>query len=112
MDDNKSKYIALTVTVLVHVAAVIVLLLCAFTTPLPLPGEAGVEVDLGMYNEGMGIKQDSKPTVTQPKPVVQPQPVEEKTVTQDMEETPSIEKPTPEKLRKSLLKSRKNKRNL
>ena len=37
------------------------------------------------------------PTVTQPKPVVQPQPVEEKTVTQDMEETPSIEKPTPEK---------------
>lgn len=97
MDDNKSKYIALTVTVLVHVAAVIVLLLCAFTTPLPLPGEAGVEVDLGMYNEGMGIKQDPKPTVTQPKPVVQPQHVEEKTVTQDMEETPAIEKPTPEK---------------
>ncbi len=95
--DNKSKYTAIITTVLVHIAAVIVLIFCDFTPPLQLPGEACVEVELGMYNEGRGGKQDPKPVIAQPKPVVQPKPVEEKTVTQDTEETPAVEKPKEEK---------------
>ena len=49
--DNKEKKdrgIAIAGTIAVHALVVLVLFLMAFRTPLPLPGEEGVEVDLGM----------------------------------------------------------------
>lgn len=54
-DNNKNRFIAILLTVAFH-AIVIVLLTCfALKTPLPLPDEAGVEVNLSMYNQGKGF---------------------------------------------------------
>lgn len=95
---NKTKKDRITAsigTLLVHALALLVLFLMAFRTPLPLPGEEGVEVDLGMYNQGMGEVQPEKSAI--PQQSAPPKPQEDKTVkskedivTQDTEEAPSI----------------------
>lgn len=48
---QKNRLIASIVTIVVHAAIVLMLFILCFRTPLPLPGEAGVEVNLGMYDE-------------------------------------------------------------
>ena len=48
---NKNKVIAGIVTAVVHAIIVVLLFVLCFRTPLPLPGEAGVEVDMGMFAE-------------------------------------------------------------
>lgn len=48
---NKNKVIAGIVTAVVHAIIVVLLFILCFRTPLPLPGEAGVEVDMGMFAE-------------------------------------------------------------
>ena len=96
MDSNEKndKGIAVAGTIVVHALAVLVLFLMAFRTPLPLPGEEGVEVDLGMMNQGMGNIQPEKPVIPQ-----DAQPKQEQTqskediVTQNDEEAPAIEQP-------------------
>jgi len=95
--DNKNRTIAIAVTVAVHALVVFLLVIMALHGPWPLPGEAGVEVNLGMYNEGMGSQQQPKPkeVVSMPKP--QPQQVKEETVTQNTEEAPALEEPKPKK---------------
>ena len=95
--DNKNRTIAIAVTVAVHALVVILLVIMALHGPWPLPGEAGVEVNLGMYNEGMDNQQQPKPkeVVSVPKP--QPQQVKEETVTQNTEEAPALEEPKPKK---------------
>ena len=94
-NQKKDRAIAVAGTILVHAMVLFALFLMAFRTPLPLPGEEGVEVDLGMYNQGMGQIQPEKPAVPQQSSPAKPQ--EDKTtkskddiVTQDTEETPSI----------------------
>lgn len=94
---KKDKTIAVIGTVLVHALILLVLFLMAFRTPLPLPGEEGVEVDLGMYNQGMGEVQPETPTV--PEQSTPPKPNEDENtksedeiVTQDTEEAPSVQK--------------------
>ncbi len=96
---KKDKTIAAIGTLLVHALILLVLFLMAFRTPLPLPGEEGVEVDLGLYNQGMGQEQPDKPAIPQQAAPTLPQEDEstkskEEIVTQDTEEVPSI---TPEK---------------
>lgn len=96
---KNDKALAFLGTVVVHLLVLLVLFLMAFRTPLPLPGEEGVEVDLGLYNQGMGQVQPDKPDIPQQTAPVQPQEDEstkskEEIVTQDTEEAPSI---TPEK---------------
>jgi len=92
--EKKNKTTALCVTIFVHAAIVVLLVLMAFTTPLPLPGEAGVEVNLGMYNQGMGKVQSTKPTEVKETPPPAPkQTVKDDVVRQDTEETPAIEEP-------------------
>lgn len=96
---KKDKTIAAIGTLLVHALILLVLFMMAFRTPLPLPGEEGVEVDLGLYNQGMEQEQPDKPAIPQQAAPAQPQEDEstkskEEIVTQDTEETPSI---TPEK---------------
>lgn len=98
---KKDRAIAVVGTILVHALVLLVLFLMAFRTPLPLPGEAGVEVDLGMYNQGMGEVQPEKPEVPQqPEPPAVPQEVEEvpeikeDIVTQETEEAPAITQQT------------------
>ena len=96
MDSNekKDKGIAIAGTIVVHALAVLVLFLMAFRTPLPLPGEEGVEVDLGMMNQGMGNIQPEKPAIPQAaQPQQQPNKSKEDIVTQNDDEAPAIEKP-------------------
>ena len=92
---KNDKPIAFLGTVVVHLLVLLVLFLMAFRTPLPLPGEEGVEVDLGMYNQGMGQVQPDKPAI--PEQAAPPKPHDETNtkskddiVTQDSEEAPSI----------------------
>ena len=49
--EKKDKGLAVAGTILFHALAVLLLFLMAFRTPLPLPGEEGVEVDLGMMDQ-------------------------------------------------------------
>jgi TonB family protein len=95
--DNKEKKdrgIAIVGTIVVHALVVLVLFLMAFRTPLPLPGEEGVEVDLGMMDQGMGNIQPEKPAIPM---AAQPQQQQNKSkediVTQNDDEAPAIEKP-------------------
>ncbi len=93
MKANKDKGIAVIGTVTVHALALLLLFLMAFRTPLPLPGEEGVEVDLGMYNQGMGDIQPQQSAIPEEvKTQTQPQKTKEEIVTQDTEEAPAIEK--------------------
>ncbi len=46
---DKNRIVGIVATVVFHAVAIVLLLTLCFTTPLPLPGEAGVEVDMGMY---------------------------------------------------------------
>ena len=92
--EKKDKGIAVAGTIIVHALIVLVLFLMAFRTPLPLPGEEGVEVDLGMMNQGMGNIQPEKPAIPQAtQPQQQKSDSKEDIVTQNDEEAPAIEKP-------------------
>lgn len=92
--EKKDKGIAIVGTIVVHALVVLVLFLMAFRTPLPLPGEEGVEVDLGMMDQGMGNIQPEKPAIPM---ATQPQQEQNKSkeeiVTQNNDEAPAIEKP-------------------
>lgn len=46
---DKNKIVGIIATAVFHVVAIVLLFNLCFRTPLPLPGEAGVEVDMGMY---------------------------------------------------------------
>lgn len=92
--EKKDKGIAVVGTIAIHSLVVLVLFLMAFRTPLPLPGEEGVEVDLGMMNQGTGNIQPEKPAIPQTsQPQQQPNKSKEVIATQNDEEAPSIEKP-------------------
>lgn len=93
-NEKKDRGIAVAGTILVHALIVLILFLMAFRTPLPLPGEEGVEVDLGMMDQGMGNVQPEKPAIPQAaQPQQQPNQTKEDIVTQNDEEAPAIEKP-------------------
>jgi TonB family protein len=96
MDNNekKDKGIAVAGTIIVHAFAVLILLLMAFRTPLPLPGEEGVEVDLGMMDQGMGNIQPEKPAIPMAsQPEQQQSKSKEDIATSNDEEAPALEKP-------------------
>ena len=116
MKVNKDKRRGLIGTIVVHAMLLLFLLLVALRTPLPLPGEEGVEVNLGYNDTGKGdVQSDTPPPMEEPpapvpEKIVQPKtepvtpPVEEEIITQDIEEAPVIEEvieeepePEPEK---------------
>ncbi len=93
-------------TIVFHVVLILLLMFLALRTPLPLPGEEGVEVNFGYDETGLGNvqkdnpppkatpppKQKVKPT---PPPPPEPEPKqEEENLTQDTEEAPALEKKT------------------
>lgn len=109
---DKDRRRGLIGTVLVHLILLVFLLLVALRTPLPLPGEEGVEVNLGYDDQGFGnIQSDVPPPKAEPVPVqekiIQPTPepepepepevVEDEIITQDIEEAPVIEEEVIEK---------------
>ena len=80
---DKHKLYGILATVAFHAIAVVLLFNLCFRTPLPLPGEAGVEVNLGMYAEA--ISQQDDMTTSQLVEETTNQQVEEST-SEDVEE--------------------------
>jgi outer membrane biosynthesis protein TonB len=95
-------------TIIVHGIILIMLLLFGFFTPLPLPGEEGILVNLGNENFGQGREEPAPKKATPPvqkkEKKVEPQtsppqktkatePVKAKqeVITQDLEKTAAIE---------------------
>ncbi len=118
MKIDKDKRRGIIGTILFHLILIISLIFLALRTPLPLPGEEGVEVNLGYDETGSGTVQSrtpppqkqikpqpepEKPEQKQPEPKPEKtepaQRQEEKTLTQNVEETPVVEpeKKEPEK---------------
>jgi len=98
---DKDRRRGVIATTLVHLLLLVALIFMALRTPLPLPGEEGVEVNLGYDDQGYGdiqsetpapIKQPTPPPPQKKQVIKEPEPVkEDKIVTQDIEETPKIE---------------------
>ncbi len=99
---DKDKRKAAIGTIIIHVLLLVALLFIALRTPLPLPGEEGVEVNLGYDDRGFGaVQEDSPPPESTPPPPVaeetpppptpEPDIVEEDLITQNMEEAPVLE---------------------
>ena len=87
---NRNKLYGIITTVVIHATAVVLLFVLCFKTPLPLPGEEGVEVNLGMYETS---QQDYETTSQQ---VEETEEVEEENITFEDEEVPAIEEETEE----------------
>jgi TonB family protein len=95
MDNDKLKGIA--GTIVFHALLLVVLIFMALRTPLPLPDEAGVEVNLGYSDEGMGQVQPKEPMPQMAAaPPVASEERPEDIVTEETEEVPAI-KPVQEK---------------
>ena len=93
---DKHKLYGIIATIAFHAIAIILLFTLCFKTPLPLPGEAGVEVNMGMYADALS-QQDNTATSQQVEETPQPQveettteEIEEEILSED-EETPAIE---------------------
>lgn len=104
MNEHSDKIKGLIGTIICHAIILLAILLLAMKTPLPLPGEEGVEVDLGYSDQGMGMIQPDEPappeveqSQAQP-PELQP---DEEVLTQEVEETP-VSKPKTEKPREQV----------
>ncbi len=110
MKIDKDRRRGLIGTIIVHIVLLVALLLVALRTPLPLPGEEGVEVNLGYDDQGYGkVQSDVPPPKAEPEPVQkeiipptpepdpEPEVVEEDIITQDIEEAPSLEDDVEEK---------------
>ncbi len=119
MRDKKNRVKGVIGTIMFHLLLVLALILFGLSTPLPLPGEEGVEVNLGNSDEGMGYVQEEEPaeriqeTQAPPPPPPEEEVQEEEIITQDVEEAPSIqeEKERREKRKKRLLKKHRLKKN-
>ncbi len=99
MQVKKDEIKGLLGTIIFHILVVLVLLFMALRTPLPLPAEGGVEVNLGNSDQGMGTEQPreiSAPAAASP-PVTQQQKPDELLTDDTEEEAPAIE---PKKERK------------
>ena len=89
VDNNRLK--AIVGTILFHALLLIAFMFLALRTPLPLPGEQGVEVNLGYADRGKGAVATQKP---QPKQV---QPKKKRIEKIEKHLSPSISKPVSDK---------------
>lgn len=85
MGINKDKTRATVATILFHLLLLLALIFFALRTPLPLPGEEGVEVNLGYTDQGMGLRPETQQPSTSP-----PQPQQEEEVVQEEVEDQSV----------------------
>jgi len=96
--DNNSALIG---TILFHLVLIVCFMFFGLSTPLPLPEEEGVLVDIGYVDEGMGEREpvSSPQTPASPEPSQPEATEEEDVVTQSTEETismPDTESPSPD----------------
>lgn len=99
-NEDKNRFYAAIGTIVFHLLIVGVLLLSAFRTPLPLPSEEGVEVNLGNSETGMGdIQPLNLQQLQQEVANAKATSSNESYVTENTEDAPTIEekkkKPTP-----------------
>lgn len=93
MEDKKKDIWALLVTIVVHMVALLALIFCTLATPvIPDNDGEGVVLQLGMLDAEAGTFTPA-PTV---QPTPQPEPEPEPVVTQDIEETVSLDEEKPE----------------
>ena len=91
--EKKDKGIAAVGTIVVHALIMLILFLIIMPT-VDLQGEEGVEVDLGMMDQGMGNIQPEKPAIPMAsQPEQKPSQSKEDIATQDNDEAPALEKP-------------------
>ncbi|MBP6871396.1 MAG: energy transducer TonB [Bacteroidales bacterium] len=94
ISEKKNRIKGILGTILVHTVALLLLFLLALRTPLPLPGEEGVIVNLGYDETGLGLEQ--MPNQSAAEPEKEPDQITEEAETdylvQDIEEAPAIEK--------------------
>ncbi|MDX9905897.1 MAG: energy transducer TonB [Bacteroidales bacterium] len=94
ISEKKNRIKGILGTILVHAVALLLLFLLALRTPLPLPGEEGVIVNLGYDETGLGLEQRVNQPTAEPEP--EPDQITEEAETdylvQDIEEAPAIEK--------------------
>ncbi len=118
MKMDKDKWKALIGTIIFHGLLLLALAFLALQTPLPLPGEQGVEVSLGTTNAGLGNqamqtqlktmkakplpKPISHPKPPSPKPQPKPVVTHQKNLTQNIEKAPSLEKKKSPKKKKTV----------
>jgi outer membrane biosynthesis protein TonB len=103
INQKKNRLNAIIGTILFHIGVLLLLLFLALRTPLPLPGEEGVLVNLGYDETGMGIDQQEQAAIaeTRPNPVPTAQEVkDDEYLTQDVEEAPAIKEKKIEKKKK------------
>lgn len=94
-EDKRARITAVAGTILFHLLLLLVLIMLALRTPLPLPGEEGVEVNLGNSDQGMGLEQPIDPALlANAAPQQQQSGAKEEILTQDIEEAPAIENPS------------------
>jgi TonB family protein len=105
---NRDNGKALIGTIIFHGLLLLALMFLALRTPLPLPGEQGVEVNLGNTNVGFGKKAMQtqqtpmkpkplhkpivRPTPPTPKPQPRPDVTKQKNLTQNVEKAPALPK--------------------
>ncbi|MGF1584347.1 MAG: hypothetical protein ACFCUM_03425 [Bacteroidales bacterium] len=85
-------------TTIFHLVVVLIILFLGFNTPFPPPGEEGIIISFGTDEDGFGITQAARQQATTPPPSSPPAAeteTEERILTQDIEEAPSL--PTPER---------------
>jgi outer membrane biosynthesis protein TonB len=94
MSIEKDKLYGMAGTSAFHLLIILVALFLALHTPLPLPQEEGVEVDLGYTDVGMGdLQTEEEETVNVPEAAVQQPPAsseEQPDITQNTEESPPV----------------------
>ena len=92
-DERKRTSWALAGTVVFHGILFLVMLFLALRTPLPLPGEEGVEVNLGSSMDGMGdIQPEEAALLKSSAPEQQPARADDEMITEESDENPSLEK--------------------
>lgn len=114
MPDRKDRIKAIIVTILFHLILIIGLVLMALVTPLPLPEEEGVEVNLGFTDVGSGNQQRIKPIQQVKPPTPNPTPPAEEQIEEDIvediyEEAPAIQPKPVEKPKKETVVEEKPK---
>lgn len=87
MQNKKDKIRGIIGTIIYHALLLLLLIFLGLSTPLPLPGEEGVEVNLGNSEMGSGVIQQAIPEEAPPTPVPE-EVIEEEVIEEIPEEIP------------------------
>jgi hypothetical protein len=92
-EDKKGRVWAITGTLVFHTLLILILFWVALRTPLPLPGEEGVEVNLGNSDNGMGdIQPEEAAMLASSAAAPQPAKANDELITEANDENPALEK--------------------